>query len=93
MSFEYGAPVVPVAVDNTDGFPALRFTKRWQQPGGRIRFGRPFRYHDDFRRAKAQKLRQMTDEAMYVLAAMLPENRRGFYADLSKATQETFEWV
>ena len=87
------APVVPVAVENTEGFPALRFTKRWRQPGGRIRFGRPFRYHADLRRAKAQTLRQMTDEAMYVLAGMLPENRRGFYADLSKATQETFEWL
>jgi hypothetical protein len=31
----------------------------------------------------------MTDEAMYILAAMLPEARRGVYADLSKATQET----
>jgi 1-acyl-sn-glycerol-3-phosphate acyltransferase len=88
-----GAPVIPVAVDKTDGFPALRFTKRWRQPGGHIRYGRPFRYHADLRRAKSQTLRKMTDEAMYVLAAMLPENRRGFYADLSKATQETFEWL
>jgi hypothetical protein len=35
----------------------------------------------------------MTDEAMYILAGMLPEHRRGFYADLSIATQETIEWV
>ena len=35
----------------------------------------------------------MTDEAMYILSAMLPENRRGFYADLSLATHETIEWV
>lgn len=88
-----GAPVIPVAVNNTDGFPALRFTKRWQEPGGTVRFGRPFRYHSDLRRAKAQVLRQMTDEAMYVLAEMLPEDRRGYYADLSKATQETIEWL
>ena len=39
-----------------------------------------------------ERLRQMTDEAMYVLAAMLPEYRRGYYADLSKATRETIEW-
>jgi len=87
-----GAPVIPVAVYGTEGFPALRFTKRWQQPGGHIRFGRPFRYKAALRRAKAKTLRQMTDEAMYRLAAMLPEDRRGFYADLSKATQETIEW-
>jgi 1-acyl-sn-glycerol-3-phosphate acyltransferase len=87
-----GAQIVPVAVDNTEGFPALRFTKRWRQPGGKICYGRPFRYHADLHRAKAQTLRKMTDEAMYVLAAMLPEHRRGFYADLSKATQDTFEY-
>ncbi len=88
-----GAPVVPVAVNNTEGFPALRYTKRWRQPGSHVRFGRPFQYNADLRRAKAQSLRQMTDEAMYVLAGMLPEHRRGYYADLSKATQETFEWL
>jgi len=88
-----GAPVVPVAVDGTIGFPALRFTKRWRQPGAHIRFGKPFRYHKNLKRAKAQVLRQMTDEAMYVLAGMLPEKRRGVYADLTKATQDTFEWL
>ena len=93
MASRSGAPVVPVAIDGTDGFPALRGTKRWRQPGGRIRFGQPFRYHASLRRAKADTLRKMTDEAMYVIASMLPEHRRGVYADLSKATQDTFEWV
>ena len=88
-----GAPVIPVAIDGTVGFPAMRFTKRWRQPGARIRFGRPFRYHQNLKRAKTQMLRKMTDEAMYVLSSMLPENRRGIYADLSKASEETFEWL
>jgi hypothetical protein len=35
----------------------------------------------------------MTDEAMYALAALLPEHRRGVYADTSRATQTTFEYV
>jgi len=35
----------------------------------------------------------MTDEAMYVLAAMLPEKRRGVYADLGQATTGTIEFV
>ena len=93
LSSRSGAPVVPVAVFGTEGFPALRFTKRWRKPGGHIRFGKPFCYHTDLRRAKAQTLRQMTDEAMYVLAAMLPEDRRGYYSDLSKSSQETFDWL
>jgi hypothetical protein len=93
MASRSGAPVVPVAIDGTQGFPALRGTKRWRQPGGRVQFGRPFRYHTNLRRAKADTLRKMTDEAMYVIASMLPEERRGFYSDLSEATQDTFDWV
>jgi 1-acyl-sn-glycerol-3-phosphate acyltransferase len=88
-----GAPIVPVAVDGTEGFPALRFTRRWKGPGAQVRFGRPFRYRSEFRRAGREQLRQMTDEAMYVLAGLLEPERRGVYADLSKATQETIEFL
>jgi hypothetical protein len=35
----------------------------------------------------------MTDEAMYVLAGMLPEERRGVYSDLSRATTDTIEML
>jgi len=88
-----GVPVVPVAIDGTIGFPALRFTPGWRQPGARLRFGRPFRFRADIRRPSRQQLRLMTDEAMYILAALLPEHRRGVYSDLSKATQDTIEWI
>jgi 1-acyl-sn-glycerol-3-phosphate acyltransferase len=93
LSSRTGVPVIPVAVEGTRGFPALRGTKRWREPGVRLEFGRPFRFRADLRRAKGDILRQMTDEAMYILAAMLPEQRRGVYANLSQATQETIEWV
>jgi len=87
------AAVIPVAIDGTIGFPALRFTAAWRSPGARVRFGRPFKFRPEYQRASRVQLRQMTDEAMYVLASLLPENRRGVYADLSKASQETIEWV
>jgi 1-acyl-sn-glycerol-3-phosphate acyltransferase len=88
-----GAPVVPVAVDGTPGFPALRFfSPVWRQPGARVTFGRPFRYRAEYSHPDREQLRRMTDEAMYLLAGMLPEHRRGVYADLSQATQETLEW-
>jgi hypothetical protein len=35
----------------------------------------------------------MTDEAMYLLAAMLPEARRGVYSDLANASEDTIQWV
>jgi 1-acyl-sn-glycerol-3-phosphate acyltransferase len=88
-----GAVLVPAAIHHAEGFPALRGTKRWKGPGIQVRFGRPFRYLPELKRAKPAQLRQMTDEAMYLLAAMLPEEKRGDYADLSQATQETFSWA
>jgi hypothetical protein len=30
---------------------------------------------------------------MYALAALLPEEMRGAYADLEQASQDTLEWV
>ena len=87
-----GAPIVPVAVEGTPGFPTLRFTARWKGPGAHIRFGRPFRFKQELKRAGSDQIRKMTDEAMYILAGLLPEHRRGEYSDLTQATQESIEW-
>jgi len=87
------APVVPVAIEGTTGFPALRFSRRWRDPGAHICFGRPFSFLPELKRPNREQLRTMTDEAMYILAAMLPEKRRGFYSDLTKATQDTIVWL
>jgi 1-acyl-sn-glycerol-3-phosphate acyltransferase len=86
-------PIVPVAIDGTVGFPSFRLSSRWREPGANVCFGDPFRFKNTGQRAGRDMLRIMTDEAMYILAAMLPEYRRGVYADLSLATQETIEWV
>lgn len=89
-----GAPVVPVMIEGTHVFPALRFfSSAWRNPGVRVRFGRPFRYRPGLQKADRDQLRRMMDEAMYLLASMLPEHRRGVYADLSKSTQDTIERV
>jgi 1-acyl-sn-glycerol-3-phosphate acyltransferase len=87
------APVVPVAIDGTEGFPTLPFMKRWRGPGVQVRFGRPFRFHVNETRPDREDLTKMTQEAMYFLASLLPEHRRGVYADLSQATQETLDWL
>lgn len=85
------ALVIPVAIDGTIGFPALRFTRAWSQPGAVVKFGHPFRYRSGINYRDRENLRIMTDEAMYLLAAMLPEHRRGVYADLSKSTLDMVE--
>jgi 1-acyl-sn-glycerol-3-phosphate acyltransferase len=88
-----GAPVVPIAVEGTDEFPTTSLSK-WRGPGALIRIGRPFRFRPaPGGKADRQRLRRMTDEAMYVLASLLPEYRRGFYRDLSKASSTTLDFV
>jgi 1-acyl-sn-glycerol-3-phosphate acyltransferase len=88
-----GVPVIPTAIDGSIGFPSFRTSARWHEPGIVIRFGRSFKYQSALGRPNKAQLRQMTDEAMYVLASLLPEHRRGAYSDLSKATQDTIAWV
>ena len=87
------SPVVPVAIEGTEGFPCLPFSARWRGPGGQARFGRAFRFRSDGARPNKEILTKMTTEAMYALAALLPEHRRGVYADLSQATQDTLDWL
>jgi 1-acyl-sn-glycerol-3-phosphate acyltransferase len=88
-----GAPVIPTAVMGTTGFPTLPVTRRWRGPGVHVRFGRPFRFHTDGRRPGRDQMRKMTDEAMYTIAALLPEEQRGVYSNLDAATQETIVWL
>jgi 1-acyl-sn-glycerol-3-phosphate acyltransferase len=93
LSSRSEAPIVPVGIDGTIGFPAIRFTRPWKGPGAQVRFGRPFHYKPEYRRAGREQLRQMSQEAMYQLAGLLPPERRGIYHDLSQAKQETLEFV
>lgn len=88
-----GVPVIPIAIEGTTGFPALRFTSPWRGPGATVHFGRPFRFRPEYRHASRDTLRLMTDEAMYILSAMLPPQQRGVYADLDQATTTTIEWL
>lgn len=93
LAVKSGAPVVPTAIVGSEGFPTLN-PKRMRGPAARAIFGRPFRFVGEWsNHFDHSQLRKMTDEAMYVLAAMLPPERRGVYADLSKATTETIDFV
>jgi 1-acyl-sn-glycerol-3-phosphate acyltransferase len=84
------APVVPVAVSGSKGFPTMRLS-RWKEPGVRIAIGRPFRLRTP-EEGDRESLRRMTDEAMYRLAVLLPEPLRGVYSDLGSASTETLEF-
>ena len=88
-----GAPIIPVAIEGSPGYPVIRYSRRWRESPITVKFGRPFVYKQQYKRAGRDDLKLLSDEAMYNLAAMLPEERRGYYSDLSKASQDTFELV
>jgi len=79
LAHRTGAPIVPVTVEGTQGFPTVPSSRRWRGPGAQIRVGRPFRLVRHAERPSREMLRRMTDQAMGVLARMLPEARRGVY--------------
>ena len=58
-----------------------------------IAFGKPFRFLMESIRLGKEEMERMTDEMMYTIAALLPPHRRGVYADLTRATQDTLEWL
>jgi 1-acyl-sn-glycerol-3-phosphate acyltransferase len=93
LAHKSGAPVVPVAVFSTPGYPTLVGPWNAHKPGAYFHLGRPFRFKPVAGRLPRERLRLMTDEAMYVLAQMLPEQRRGYYSDLSQATTTTLEFL
>lgn len=86
------ATLVPAAVEGTTGYPSLSLARR-RQGGARVRFGQAFRFRPEFSRPGRDALRKMTDEAMYRLAALLPESRRGVYAELTAASVDTLDFV
>ena len=91
LGYKSGAPILPVAIENTPGYPTLVGPWNRAQPGAYFTMGKPLRFKPAPGRLPRERLRLMTDEVMYQLAALLPEHRRGYYADLSRATTETIE--
>jgi len=86
-------PLIPCAIQGTVGYPAFRLSSRWRGVGARVKIGQSFRFRKSLHRPNKEQLHVMTEEAMYILAAMLPDQLRGVYSDLSKATQDTIEWL
>jgi 1-acyl-sn-glycerol-3-phosphate acyltransferase len=72
-----GVPILPVVVWGTEGL--LRNLRRLRRTDVYMRIGPPFRLPSG--RASSADLDRYTDEIMCTLAAMLPEQYRGVYAD------------
>jgi 1-acyl-sn-glycerol-3-phosphate acyltransferase len=92
IALKTNATVVPVAVWGTTDIPKGWFNDFRRIPMN-VSFGKPFRFrHDGQGRLPREHFRQMTDEAMYRISALLPEHLRGFYSNLPKATTELLDF-
>ena len=74
-----GAAIIPVAAWGQER--ALGAWRRFKRPEIHIHIGQPIRLPDGAERARAAELHGYTDDLMLTLAAMLPPEYRGVYAD------------
>lgn len=84
-----GAPVLPVAYYGGEKF--RRNLGRLRRTDFYFKVGSPFRLANNDWPNQRDVRQQITDEMMYRIATLLPEEYRGYYADLSKA-EDTY-WV
>ncbi len=91
LALKTEATVVPVAIWGSRAFPGTWY-KDFRRTEINIQFGEPFRFKHEGRRIPRDLLRPMTDEAMYRIAEMLPEDWRGVYSDLSKASTDLLDF-
>ncbi len=81
LASKAGAPIIPVAVTGTEDKKVVANLKRLRRSPVVLRVGRPF-YLPPLRGPDREAgLAQYTDEIMCRLAALLPHEYRGVYAD------------
>jgi len=84
LALRSGAPLLPIAHWGGETFSMN--IKHLKRTDFHIRVGEPFKLDTGRERVTREIRQQMVDEMMYRLAALLPENHRGAYADLENAT-------
>jgi len=87
VALRSGAPLLPLAYYGGEQF--WRNLPRLRQTDFHVVVGRPFMLNAKGVKVTREVRQQMTDEIMYQIAALLPPAYRGYYSDLSAAT-ETF---
>lgn len=76
-----GVPVVPVAVTGTEDDLVMAQLRRLRRPRLVVRVGKPFTVPALSGRERETQLQAATDEIMCQIAALLPPDYRGVYAD------------
>ena len=86
MAQHSGAPLLPVACYGGEKFRSN--IVRLKRTDFHIVVGQPFYLDTHGEAVIGAKRQQIADEIMYQLAALLPREYRGYYNDLSLATEQ-----
>ena len=85
LAMKSGAPVLPVV--HWGGEKFLKNLKSFKRTDFHIRVGEPFYVKADGK-VTGEMRQEMVDEMMYRIAELMPEEYRGEYSDLSKASSK-----
>lgn len=86
IALHSGAPIVPIA--HWGGEVYLKNLRQLKRTDFHIRIGEPFKINVEGVKVNGEIRQQIVDEMMYELAKLLPEEYRGEYDDMSKATKQ-----
>ncbi|RJP48842.1 MAG: 1-acyl-sn-glycerol-3-phosphate acyltransferase [Anaerolineaceae bacterium] len=86
IALHSGAPIIPAV--HWGGEVFLKNLKRFRRTDFHIRTGEPFRINVEGVKVTAEIRQEIADEMMYRIAKLLPEEYRGEYSDMSKATEK-----
>ncbi len=81
LAAKAGVPIVPVALTGTEDRLVMQQLKRLRRPHIHIRVGKPFSLPPIKSQGREQAIQKYTDEIMCQIAALLPPEKRGFYAN------------
>lgn len=85
LALRSGAPLLPLVHYGGENF--WDNIKHFKRTDFNIIVGSPFTLHSNGNALSRDIRKQITDEVMYQLAALLPPSYRGFYSDLNKASE------
>lgn len=85
LALKSGAPVLPIV--HWGGEKFLKNLKSFKRTDFHIRVGEPFYVKADGK-VTGEMRQEMVDEMMYRIAELMPEEYRGEYSDLSKASSK-----
>ncbi len=89
LASKFGVPVIPLAITGTENAKAIFLLRR---PKVMVTIGDPFHLPPLDRKDREAALKRNTDEIMCRIAAMLPPEYRGVYADHPRLKEMVHEF-